>query len=66
LVSPLTSESSALISFLTSIDSKSISEGGTDFKEVLQLTTDRFDTKEHNPHAIVLLSDGGDPDDTLD
>ena len=45
LVSPLTSEHGSILSFLASIDSKSISEGGTDFHEALTLATDRFDTK---------------------
>lgn len=63
LVSPLTGEHSSLLSFLTSIDSKSIREGGTDFRNALGLAIERFDTKERAPHAVVLLSDGGDAED---
>lgn len=66
LVSPLTTEHASLLSFLASIDSKSIREGGTDFHEALTLSLDRFETKEMTPHAIVLLSDGGDKDDSPD
>ncbi len=66
LISPLTSEHSSLLTFLASIDSKSISEGGTDFHDALSLATERFETKENIPHMIVLLSDGGDREDTLD
>lgn len=63
LVSPLTTEHSSILTFLTSIDSKSIREGGTDFHQALQLAIDRFETKESTPHVIVLLSDGGDRED---
>lgn len=64
LVSPLTSEHSSLLTFLASIDSRSIGEGGTDFHDALSLSTGRFETKENLPHAIALLSDGGDKEDT--
>ncbi len=66
LVSPLTSEHSSLLTFLSSIDSKSLSDGGTDFPDALKLAVDRFDSKEKKPHAIVLLSDGWDSEDTPD
>ncbi len=66
LVSPLTSEHSSLLSFLASIDSKSISEGGTDFREAVALSIERFETKNPIPHAIILLSDGGDQEDAPD
>lgn len=66
LVSPLTSEHSSLLTFLASIDSKSIAEGGTDFHDALELAIERFDTKDTIPHAIVLLSDGGDREDAPD
>jgi Ca-activated chloride channel family protein len=66
LVSPLTTEHSSLLTFLSSIDSKSIREGGTDFHQALQLALDRFETQESIPHTIVLLSDGGDTDEIID
>lgn len=66
LVSPLTSEHSSLLSFLASIDSKSIGEGGTDFREALTVATERFETQDDTPHTIVLLSDGGDQEDAPD
>ncbi|MDD2891983.1 MAG: VWA domain-containing protein [Candidatus Gracilibacteria bacterium] len=66
LVSPLTMEHSSLLNFLASIDSKSIREGGTDFREALTTTVERFETKENTPHAIILLSDGGDMDESID
>lgn len=66
LVSPLTSEHTSLLSFLASIDSKSITEGGTDFRDALILATERFETNENTPHTIVLLSDGGDAEDAPD
>lgn len=66
LVSPLTTEHSSLLSFLASIDSKSIREGGTNFKEALTMTVERFKTEENTPHTIVLLSDGGDKDEFID
>lgn len=66
LVSPLTSDSSSLLSFLASIDSKSIAEGGTDFREAFKVATERFESTDNAPHAIVLLSDGGDPEDMSD
>lgn len=66
LVSPLTTEHDSLLSFLTSIDSKSIHDGGSDFHEALQVATERFGTGNENPEAIVLLSDGGDLEDAPD
>lgn len=66
LVSPLTTEHASLLTFLASIDSKSIGEGGTDFREALSIAIERFDTKESTPRAIVLLSDGGDREDFPD
>lgn len=63
LVSPLTTEHDSLLSFLASIDSKSIHDGGTDFHEALQIATDRFGTGELHPQVIVLVSDGGDRED---
>lgn len=66
LVSPLTSDYSSLLTFLSSIDSKSIREGGTNFSEALKLSLERFDTTEQTPHVIVLLSDGGDEEDLPD
>lgn len=66
LISPLTMEYSSLLTFLNSIDSKSISDGGTDFHQALQLSLDRFETQAPTSHAIVLLSDGGDKENTLD
>jgi len=64
LVSPLTSDHSSLLTFLVSIDSRSISTGGTDFLDALKLATERFETKDNTTHAIVLLSDGGDMEDS--
>lgn len=66
LISPLTSEHSSLLTFLASIDSKSISEGGTNFREALSVATQRFETRDSTPHTIVLLSDGGDQEDAPD
>lgn len=58
LISPLTSEHSSILSFLASIDSKSISDGGTNFRDALRLSMERFGTKTDTSRAIVLLSDG--------
>lgn len=66
LVSPLTSEHSSLLTFLASIDSGSIRGGGTDFYEALSLAIERFETTENASHAVVLLSDGGDREDSPD
>lgn len=44
LVSPLTSDRDSLLSFLASIDSKSIHDGGTDFREALEIATTRSGT----------------------
>ena len=66
LISPLTSEHSSLLTFLASIDSSSIGEGGTDFHEALSIATQRFEKKDSTPHTIVLLSDGGDREDAPD
>lgn len=63
LVSPVTTEHSSILSFLSNIDSKSIQEGGTDFKEAVSSVLERFSKTDDIPHAIVLLSDGGDPED---
>lgn len=63
LISPITTDYSSLLTFLESIDSKSIWEGGTDFYQALQLALDRFDTQKTIPHAMILLSDGGDKED---
>ena len=65
LISPLTTENSSILTFLASIDSKSMREGGTDFHQALQLSLDRFETQASTPHAIVLLSDGGDTEDAI-
>lgn len=66
LISPLTSEHSSLLTFLASIDSGSIREGGTHFPDALSLAIERFETAENTPHTIVLLSDGGDQEDSPD
>ena len=66
LVSPLTSDHSSLLTFLANIDSGSISTGGTDFLDALKLATERFETKDNIAHTIVLLSDGGDSEDSPD
>lgn len=73
LVSPLTSESSSLLTFLASIDSKSISGGGTNFYEALKTALNRLgSTDTHGEESnmdsaiMVLLSDGGDKEDLGD
>ena len=66
LVSPLTAEHSSLLTFLSSIDSKSIKEWGTDFRDVLSLAVERFETKNNILNSLVLLSDGGDREDAPD
>lgn len=68
LVSPLTSEGNSILTFLASIDSSSIMEGGGNFQEALRTTLDRLGTtpKDAPPRALVVLSDGGDTEDAPD
>lgn len=66
LVSPLTSEHASLLTFLSGLDSKGISEWGTDFTDALAIALNRFDSQNNSSQAIVLLSDGGDKEDSID
>lgn len=66
LVSPLTSESDSVLTFLTSIDTASITDGGTNFREALDIAVGRLSGKESNPPSLMLLSDGGDKEDLSD
>ncbi|MDP2103821.1 MAG: VWA domain-containing protein [Candidatus Gracilibacteria bacterium] len=67
LVSPLTSESESVLTFLTSIDSTTIRDGGTDFREALNTAIGRIPPKkEDSPLSLVLLSDGGEKENLGD
>lgn len=66
LVSPLTFESDSVLTFLTSIDTASITDGGTNFREALDIAVGRLSGKELNPLSLILLSDGGDKEDLSD
>jgi len=67
LVSPLTSESESVLTFLTSIDSTTIRDGGTNFREALNTAIGRLPPKKgDNPLSLILLSDGGEEEDLAD
>jgi Ca-activated chloride channel family protein len=55
--SPLTIDTEVLTNIISSLDSKSIREGGTNLEDALALSIARFsDTKD--PKTVVILSDG--------
>lgn len=63
LITPLTSDLGAIDTFLGSVDSNSIRNGGTDFEDAIALTLSRLDPDDSGTTGIFLLSDGGEKED---
>ncbi|MDD2487081.1 MAG: VWA domain-containing protein [Candidatus Gracilibacteria bacterium] len=62
IISPLTRDIDTYLTFLDGIDSNYISKGGTNFSKMLDVIGNMADKKEKN---IILLSDGGDKEDSV-
>lgn len=62
VVSPLTLDHSAFLTFLTGVGKKDVAVGGTDVNEALRAAIGRFDPadEEDRGKVVVLLTDGGD------
>ncbi len=59
---PLTSDTSAFLTFLLGVDSKDVSVQGTNLEAVLQSSIDRFYSEQDKKRgrAVVIISDGGE------
>lgn len=65
VVSPLTLDHSAFLTFLSGVGNKDVTKGGTSVNEALRAALGRFDpqSEEGRGKVVVLMTDGGDEDE---
>jgi len=63
---PLTLDHDVFLTFLKGVDYRNILKQGTDLKKAVKLAVNRFDFNDDRSKAVVIVSDGADPDYKID
>ncbi|MDP2090348.1 MAG: VWA domain-containing protein [Candidatus Gracilibacteria bacterium] len=62
---PLTTDLDLFLTFLDNVDYRNLTKQGSDFEKALSLGVDRFNYSEDRSKAMIFISDGGDPEDSI-
>ncbi|MDD2871027.1 MAG: VWA domain-containing protein [Candidatus Gracilibacteria bacterium] len=62
---PLTTDHDLFLTFLQNVDYRNLTKQGSDFEKALSLGVDRFNYSDDRSKAMIFISDGGDPEDTI-
>ncbi|MDD3144988.1 MAG: VWA domain-containing protein [Candidatus Gracilibacteria bacterium] len=64
--SPITSDLNLFLSILNNVDYRNLVSQGTNFNKAFELGFDRFNFTTDKAGALILISDGGEGQDTID
>lgn len=62
---PLTTDHDLFLTFLQNVDYRNLTKQWSDFEKALSLWVDRFNYSDDRSKAMIFISDGWDPEDTI-